>query len=90
LMDILLCRYDMPSLMMLEPLDVLALADFAMEKREEDRAFMLYAGIYPHMDKKTFKPFSEFFKRQTKVEVSERSAEDILAEVARIRQAQKG
>ena len=50
----------------------------AFQKKEEDRAFQLYASIYPNFTKNNFKKFTEFYKVQTEP-VSTRSAEDIMA-----------
>ena len=50
----------------------------AFQKNEEDRAFQLYASIYPTFKRNNFKKFSEFYKVQTEP-VSRRSAEDIMA-----------
>ncbi len=55
----------------------------AFQKREEDRAFQLYASIYPHFKKENFKKFSEFYKVQTEP-VSTRSKEEILADAMEI------
>lgn len=55
----------------------------AFQKREEERAFILYAAIYPHFSKNNFKKFTEFYKTQTQP-ISTRSTEDIMAEANEI------
>ena len=56
----------------------------ALEKQQEDRMWLLYAGIYPNMDKKTFVPFEKFFKKPKDIKVSKRPAEEILQEAMEI------
>jgi hypothetical protein len=46
--------------------------------KEEERAYQLYASIYPNFTKSNFKKFSEFYKVQSH-EVSTKSSEEILA-----------
>jgi hypothetical protein len=61
----------------------IALIRKAFQKKNEDRAFQLYASVYPHFKKENFKKFEEFYK-QPKQEVSTRSKEEILADAMEI------
>ena len=55
----------------------------AFEMREEERAYQLYASVFPQFNKNNFKKFSEFYKTQTQP-ISTRSTEEILAEANEI------
>ena len=55
----------------------------AFHKNEEDRAFQLYASVYPNFTKNNFKKFTEFYKVQTEP-ISTKPAEDILAKASEI------
>ncbi len=57
---------------------VIRLIRKAFAKREEERQWMLYCSVFPHFDKKSFKPFNEFYKPPVEV-VSKTPAEDIIA-----------
>ena len=37
----------------------------AMKEKRKDRAFKLYAGIYPYMDEESFVSFEEFYISMT-------------------------
>lgn len=50
----------------------------AFQMREEERAFTLYASVYPNFDKKNFKKFSEFYKVQSH-EAPTKSKDEVLA-----------
>jgi hypothetical protein len=73
----------MTFIMTLDVQTVLGLLHQAFQKREEERAYQLYASVYPHFTKNTFKKFSEFYQGQTQP-VSTRSSEDILNTAAEI------
>lgn len=64
---------------------VIELIDHALLKSEEDRAFLLYANMYPHFTKENFIPFSQFFKAQ-KTKISQTPKEDILDKANKIRE----
>ena len=82
--DLLLTRYgSLQDILQMDIDTAIELIRMAFQKREEDRAFQLYAAIYPNFDKKTFKKFSEFYKVQTGP-ISTRPAEDIMAEAEEI------
>lgn len=58
----------------------------AIEENSNDKMFVLYAGVYPLMDKKTFKTFEEFagIKQEKKVEkkeVKKKSVQEIMKDV---------
>lgn len=55
----------------------------AFHKKEEDRAFELYASIYPNFTKNNFKKFTEFYKVQTEP-ISTKPSEDILSKAKEI------
>ena len=50
----------------------------AFQMREEERAYQLYASVYPHFSKSNFKKFSEFYKVQSH-EISTKSSDEIMA-----------
>ena len=55
----------------------------AFQMREEERAFQLYASVYPNFDKKNFKKFSDFYKVQS-TEISQKSSDEILEKARRL------
>jgi hypothetical protein len=68
----------MNFIMTLDVDTVIALIHKAHEKREEERAFVLYASAYPHFSKQNFKKFHEFY-RPTSRNISTRSSDEILS-----------
>lgn len=83
--DLLLTRYhDMTFIMSLNVETVIELIQKAFQKHEEERAFALYASIYPNFNKNNFKPFNEFYKAKNNDKISVRSAEDIMADAQEI------
>lgn len=55
----------------------------AFQKRQEDRAYILYASAYPHFDKNNFKTFEEFYKPPTAT-ISRTPTEEILSKAEQI------
>ena len=75
----MLTRYsDMQFIMTLDVQTLIELIHTAFAQKEEERAFTLYASVYPHFTKNNFKKFTEFYKAQTGP-ISHRPAEDILS-----------
>jgi len=59
----------------------------ALEKDREQRHWEMWIARFPHMDKKTFVPFSQFYKPGATIEESgglPRSKEEILADAEMI------
>ena len=73
----------MSFIMSLDIETVIGLIQKAFQKKEEDKAFQLYASIYPHFDKNNFKKWSEFYKVQTEP-ISRKSSEEILSSAEKI------
>ena len=72
--------------MALDISDGLALLNEAREKREEEKAWQMWLAKFPHMDKKTFIPFSEFYQKMSiPQQISQRTTEEILADAYAIR-----
>jgi hypothetical protein len=72
--------------MAMDIMEGLALLNEAQEKREEEKAWQMWLAKFPYMDKKSFIPFSEFYqKMSTPQHISQRSAEEILADAHNIR-----
>jgi hypothetical protein len=67
--------------------DFIRLIAKAVEKREEAKAWGMWLAKYPRMTKKTFVPFSQFFKAQREPVKVRRPVEEVLAEAERIRAA---
>jgi hypothetical protein len=66
--------------------DGLALLNEAWGKREEEKAWQMWLAKFPHMDKETFIPFSEFYRKMsTPQQISQRTTEEILADAYEIR-----
>lgn len=65
-----------------------ALIAKAFEKKQKDRAFQLYAAIYPNFTKDNFVTFEKFYKGDKKL--SSKTKEEILVEVQEIRKKFKG
>lgn len=63
---------------------VIQLIKKAYQKRDEERAFMIYASIYPNFTKNNFKKFEDFYKPMNQENISTRSAEEIMAEAQEI------
>lgn len=55
----------------------------AFQKRDEERAYMLYASAYPHFDKNNFKSFEEFYKVPT-TKISRTPKDEILSKAEQI------
>lgn len=75
----------MGYVMSLDVTEVIDLLEIAIEKREEEKAWSMWLMKYQHMNKKTFTPFSAFYKTMTSSETSKRSTADILKDVEEIR-----
>jgi hypothetical protein len=71
--------------MNLDVLEVIELLELAIEKREEEKAWQMWLTKYQNMDKKSFIPFSQFYKKAISTEINQRPTEDILKEVEEIR-----
>lgn len=56
----------------------------AYEKQKENSAWELYVSLYPNMSEDTFISFEKFYNPQKKVEIEEKSEEEILREVKEI------
>lgn len=56
----------------------------AFQKRDEERAFMIYASVYPNFTKNNFKKFEDFYKPIHQENISTRSADEIMAEAQEI------
>lgn len=67
----------------------LKMINHAIEKENEGKAWQMWLTQYPNMDKKTFKPFSQFLKEVCKpvLQVSRKSSDEILQEAYKIRQS---
>jgi hypothetical protein len=74
----------MDYILTLEFEDFISLIVRAYREREREKAWQMWLSLYPNMDKKTFIPFSEFYKEQTEP-VSRRPKEEILSEAEAIR-----
>jgi hypothetical protein len=59
-----------------------------IEKKEEHRAWEMWLTKYPQMDKKSFIPFSKFYKK-IKEPLVHIPTEDILKDIEEIRTRQK-
>ena len=80
----LLSRYgSLDAIYQMDVETAIELIQRAFEKREEDRAYLLYASAYPHFDKHKFVSFDEFYKKPVKT-VSQATSEDILSRAERI------
>ena len=64
--------------------DFLKVWERLREKQREQKHWQMWLARYPYMDKDTFVSFEDFYKPQNKVSVKPK--EDILADVARIRE----
>jgi glycerol-3-phosphate O-acyltransferase len=64
----------------------------ALKKTEEDKAWDMWLTLYPNMDKKTFIPFSDFFKQSTTKQVAKtpQTKDEILAKAEELRLAHQG
>ena len=72
--------------MALDISDGLALLNEAWGKREEEKAWQMWLAKCPYMDKKTFIPFSEFYRKMSvPQQISQRTTEEILADAYEIR-----
>ena len=65
-----------------------ALIAKAAERKQENRAFELYAASYPHFTKENFVTFDKFYKKKSK-NVTKKTKEEILADVIEIRRKYK-
>ena len=64
--------------------DGLAQVDFAREKDDEDRLFLLYSTKYMWMDKKSYVPFESFFRATPKPSISRTPKNEVLEKAADI------
>lgn len=70
-------------------LDGIELITKAFEKRNEEKAFQLYASKYANMNKDNFIPFNEFYNPKKPID-SNKPVQDILSDVKAILDGNKG
>lgn len=68
------------------------LIEQAQEKETEEYAFKMWLAKYPHMDKSNFVSFNQFYDeiKPKKVELDNRSHDDIMQEVLEIENKFRG
>lgn len=73
-------RYSFTYVLKLPIAQITKLLINAYEKQSEEKAWQLYLTKYQHMTEENYVPFDEFYKPK-RVEETNKSAENILAEV---------
>ena len=72
--------------------DGIELINKAREKEQEQKVWDMWISLYPNMDKKSFMPFSEFYKKQITLIVPDKKIpkSDILEKAEEIRKLHQG
>jgi len=80
-----MARYDMSYFSKLPLKMGLKLIDKAFSEKEKDKAWILWANIYPHFTEENFIPFSKFWEHnKVVVKKNRKTSQQILNEAAEI------
>jgi len=66
--------------------NILRLVVESFEKKQESKAWDMWLMKFQQMDKKNFKAFNEFYQSAKTIRISKQPTEEILKDVASIRQ----